>query len=71
MPNEIDLLMSLDPLELSEQDLDKIISYQRKARANFEAGVKPKKGGADKIESSELLGKLGLIKAPEPIKRRI
>jgi len=64
--NEIDTLMDLDPLELSSQDIDRIIEYQRKARANFEAGVKPKKGEAVKID----LVKLGLVKAPEPFKRR-
>ena len=68
MPNEIDRLMDLDPLELSAQDIDSIIAFQRKARANWEAGVKPKK--ADKIEASELLDKLGMIKPAVPIKRR-
>ena len=42
--NSIDVLMSLDPLEMSKQDLDAIIQYQRKAKANFDMGIKPKKG---------------------------
>jgi hypothetical protein len=42
-PNDIDTLMALDPLELSRQDLDRIILYQRKQRAAREAGVRTKK----------------------------
>ena len=73
MANEIDRIMDLDPLALSEQDLDAIIAYQRKARANFEAGIKPKKGATaePKMDANELLGKLGMIKGPAPINRRL
>lgn len=67
--NEIDRIMSLDPLELSAQDIDKIIDYQRKARMNFEAGVKPSKEKGPKVSID--LVQLGLIPAAEPIKRRI
>lgn len=69
MTNELDKLMDLDPLELSSQAIDKLIDYQRKARANFEAGVKPKKGGGETVKLD--LVKMGLIKEPEPIKRRM
>lgn len=44
----LDELMSRDPLELTDQDLDKIIAYHRKQRAMAEAGVKvpkPKHSG--------------------------
>ena len=37
-PSELDELMSRDPLELSAQDIDKIIAYQRNQRARKEAG---------------------------------
>lgn len=43
-PSELDELMSRDPLELSAQDIDKIIQFQRQARARREAG--PTKRGA-------------------------
>lgn len=57
MPNELDELMDKDPLDLSAQDIDKIIKIQRQARQNWEAGVKPKKGvaaGEIKIDLVEL-----------------
>ena len=68
MSNELDLLMSLDPLELSAQIIDEIIAYHRKARANYEAGIKPKKEKGPKVEID--LVALGLAPAPEPFKRR-
>ena len=42
-PSELDELISRDPLELSAQDIDKIIAFQRAARARREAGGKTKK----------------------------
>ena len=42
-PSELDELMSRDPLELSAQDIDKIIAYQRNQRARKEAGGKTKR----------------------------
>lgn len=71
MSNEIDLLMDMDPLELSAQNIDAIIAYQRKAKANFDAGIKPKKGGEDKISASDLLNKLGMVPKAPVIRRRI
>lgn len=65
--NYLDWLMELDPLELSAQNIDDIIAYQRKARANHEAGVKPKKSDtAAKID----LNVIGLVTTEAPIKRR-
>jgi len=66
---DLDELMSRDPLSLSAQDIDEIIAYQRKARAQRESGARPAKadGPAKKID----LLSLGLIKKPEPMKRRI
>lgn len=48
-PSELDELMARDPLELSAQDIDKIIAFQRAARARREGGAKTKK--ADKEAS--------------------
>lgn len=47
-PNEIDILMDLDPVGLSDQHLDKIIATHRKWRADYQAGVKPKKTSGQK-----------------------
>jgi hypothetical protein len=66
MPNEIDTLMSLDPLELSAQDIDAIIAYHRKGRALFESGVKPKRDGV----AAPSLEEIGLTSKPAPLKRR-
>jgi hypothetical protein len=66
MPNEIDALMSLDPLELSAQDLDAIIAYQRKQRLAFESGVKPKKSSVSAPSLAEILPEI----KPAPLKRR-
>lgn len=37
-PNDIDLLMSLDPLSLTKDDLSAIVLYHRNLRATREAG---------------------------------
>lgn len=67
--NDIDLLMSLDPLELSKQDLECIIAYHRNQRALREKGVKPTK---DKGPKSTLdLVALGLKPAAPKINRRV
>lgn len=49
-PNEIDEIMNRDPEGLSDQDLDKVIAIHRKWRADFAAGIKPKKVQAMKQE---------------------
>ena len=67
---DLDELMSKDPLELSSQDIDEIIAYQRKMRAQREGGVKPKKGSSDAPKAKLDLAALGLIKKPEPMIRR-
>ena len=63
--NYLDWLMHLDPLELSAQNIDQIIAYNRKALANYEAGVKPKKGEGPKID----LVALGAIPKAKPISK--
>jgi hypothetical protein len=66
MTRDLDDLMNLDPLELSAQDIDDIIAYQRKARGDWDDGKKTKKSSGPKVD---LVG-LGLLKAQEPMKRR-
>lgn len=64
--SDLDALMSEDPLNLSDQDIDRIILYQRNARANHEAGIKPKRPartGGMKIS----LEALGLKQKPKPV----
>ena len=67
MPNEIDTLMALDPLELSAQDIDAIILYQRKSRLAYDSGVKPKRGASGPPIT---LADIGLVKKSDPVKRR-
>lgn len=64
--NYLDWLMSLDPLELSAQNIDDIILIQRRARMQAESGIKPKKGSATPIN----LEKIGLVVKEKEIKRR-
>ena len=67
MTKELDDLMNMDPLELSEQDIDDIIAYQRRARGDYDDGKPAKKADGPKVD----LVALGLVKAPEPMKRRV
>lgn len=70
-PNDIDLLMSLDPLEMSDLDIDKVIAYHRNQRAAREAG-KTGRAKKDSGPSTKLdLEKLGLKPAAPKITRRI
>lgn len=66
--NDINDLMDKDPLSLTKEDIDSIIAYQRKQRANREGGVKVKKESAPKVSLD--LASLGLVKKADPIKRR-
>jgi hypothetical protein len=50
-PSELDELMSRDPLELSAQDIDAIIAYQRQQRARREAGGRTRKPKAEAADS--------------------
>lgn len=47
-PNEVDLLMDEDPENLSSQHIDQITAVYRKWRADYQAGVKPKKNTGQK-----------------------
>lgn len=62
MSSDLDHLMSIDPLELSNTDLDKIIEYHRNQRARKASGEKIQKPTAHKIDLSEIAQKL----APKP-----
>lgn len=73
MANEIDELMSADPLKLSDQDLDAIIAYHRQYRANLAGGAKRAKkdeGPKLKLDLSKLIG-LTPAAPKEPMKRRV
>lgn len=62
--SEIDDLMDLDPLDLSEQQLEAIIAVHRNARANFTDGIKTKVKAAPTGAKLDL-GALGLVKKPD------
>lgn len=67
--NDIDLLMSKDPLEMSKLDLDTIIAYNRNQRAAREAGgrSRTKKDSGPPLD----LEKLGLKIAKPKVERRM
>lgn len=72
--SDLDTLMSQDPLSLSDQDLDRIIAYQRKMRSLREQGVKVKKpkaepGTAPKLDLASLMAKPA--KESSSFKRRV
>ena len=73
MANELDILMNLDPLELTRDspELEALIKVYRQQRANAEAGIKPKKEAGPKVSLEGLLD--GMIKKTptEGIKRRV
>lgn len=72
MPSEIDQLMLLDPLDLSDVDLDKIVDYLRGSYKTSEASAKAKRTNDPKdiAEAKVDLVKIGLMKAPVPLIRR-
>ena len=59
-PTDLTALMSLDPLDLTKQDLDKIIAYQRKKRLAREGGAKTKRATSDApaVDIKALLGRI-------------
>lgn len=66
-PSELDELMSRDPLELGAADIDKIIQFQRAARARREAGPKTKRATKDSAPSGIDLVALVTNKPTAPI----
>jgi len=65
-PTDLTALMSLDPVDLTKQDLDKIIAYQRKQRMQREAGGKTKRatGEAPAVDIKALMSKIHKAAAP-------
>lgn len=53
--NTIDSLMDLDPLSLTTENIDSIIAYHRKNRANAAAGIKPKRESGPKVDISAVV----------------
>lgn len=72
--SDIDLLMSLDPLNLTKTDLSQIVAYHRKLRAEREAGRGKAARAANAPKVKLDLAKLGLVAAVgggSVIKRRV
>jgi len=71
--NDIDMLMSLDPLQYTHKDIDVIIAYHRNQRAIRESGggrasrAKKDTGPSQKLD----LEKLGLKPAAPKLVRRV
>lgn len=73
MANDLDELMSQDPLSLTKSDLDAIIGYHRNNRAKTEAeGVRKGRGKAagpapkGKIDLTSLIAGMGGTKPAAP-----
>lgn len=65
---DLDVLMEMDPLQLTDQHIDEIIDYQRKVRAQRETGgPKPKRGASDAPRVKLDLASLGLVKPKAPV----
>ena len=64
--SDLDDFMSLDPLDLTDADIDKIIAAQRKHRALVEGGVRVKKDKGPSVSLDGLLTKLTGEFAPQP-----
>lgn len=66
-PSDLDELMSRDPMDMTTDDIDKIIAYHRNIRAQREAGPKGKRGKdlVDMTGQALDLSALGLVK-PTP-----
>lgn len=67
MANEIDFIMDLDPLELTEERLDKLIKYHRNLMGTADDKGKVRKPNLPeyKPEPSALLKMLGMSKKEE------
>lgn len=66
--NDIDFLMSLDPLQYADGDIDVIIAYQRNYRRQLVGGVRPPRAGTPskgKIDLASLMK--GVKPKPQPL----
>lgn len=65
-PSDLDELMSRDPLQMTRDDIDAIIAYQRNARAMREGAPKGSRKRTDLVEHDNAkpidLAALGLLK---------
>lgn len=64
--SDLDDLMSRDPMSLSSQDIDAIITYHRTLRAKRAAGEKPTKPAAASIDITALTQNLIKKSNPQP-----
>lgn len=75
--NDIDLLMSIDPLDLTKSDLSAIILYHRNLRAEREAGkgraARAKVNPATKLDVAALMSSIvaTISGGGNAIKRRV
>lgn len=60
LPQDLNTILSLDPMDLTRQDRDVIVAYQRKHRAQLASGVKTKKAkeSGPTINIKELMGSI-------------
>lgn len=67
-PSELDELMSRNPLDLDKSDVDKIIAYQRNARAQREApaGGRRRKSDLSEHDNTKPIDLAALGLAPKP-----
>lgn len=70
MTKELDHIMTLDPFSLSAQNIDEIIAYYRQQRADFDAGIKPKKDKGPVKSLDALIPALRPESKGEQIRRR-
>jgi hypothetical protein len=69
--NTIDELMSLDPLSLTSENIDQIITHHRRARANAASGKKAQRETGPKIDIAGVMaGLTGEAPKPAAIVRR-
>lgn len=67
----LEALDSSDPASWKDKNIDDVIAYYRRNRAQREAGVKPKRGKVEGEPKKTLdLVALGLMKKAEPFARR-
>ena len=68
--SDVDLLMDLDPLSLSDADIDAIVAYHRNIRAKKAAGEKPAKPKVDVSSAvSSILNKIKPAAETKPVRR--
>jgi len=64
-PSELDELMQRDPLDLNAADIDKIIAFQRQARASREAGPTGRTKRPTKDSPSSGIDLVALVKGTQ------